>query len=71
MRKLKKSKRGFTLVEIVLVIAIILILASVTALSVSDIMSHQKQGATSVSEAVSNAKQNIRSKENKLHGYGF
>jgi len=71
MRRLIKTKRGFTLVEIVLVIAIIIILAGVTALSVSDILGRQKQASSSVQEAVSDAKKNILSKEKNLSAYGF
>lgn len=71
MRRLIKSRRGFTLVEIVLVIAIILILASVTALSVADILNRQKAASTSVQNAVSSAKENISVRESKLGAYGF
>lgn len=71
MRKLKKTKRGFTLVELVLVLAIIIILASVTALSVSDILNNSKKGQSSVAEEVTTMKQNIQSKESNLKGYGF
>jgi type IV pilus assembly protein PilA len=71
MRRLIKSRRGFTLVEIVLVIAIIIILASVTALSVADILNRQKAASTSVQNAVSSAKENISVRENKLSAYGF
>ena len=71
MRRLRKNRRGFTLVEIVLVIAIILILASVTALSVTDILANSKQGASSVADAVTSAKTEISSKEAQLRGYGF
>jgi prepilin-type N-terminal cleavage/methylation domain-containing protein len=66
-----KCRRGFTLVEIVLVIAIILILASVTALSVSDILRNSQRGQSSVSDAVTSAKSEISSKEAELRGYGF
>ena len=66
-----KCRRGFTLVEIVLVIAIILILASVTALSVSDILRNSQRGQSSVSDAVTSAKSEISSKEAALRGYGF
>ncbi|MBP6873329.1 MAG: type II secretion system protein [Clostridia bacterium] len=47
MKKISKSKKGFTLVEMVLVIAIICILAAVLVLSVTDYI-NRAQKATSV-----------------------
>ena len=47
MKKISKSKKGFTLVEMVLVIAIICILATVLVLSVTDYIT-RAQSATSV-----------------------
>lgn len=47
MKKISKSKKGFTLVEMVLVIAIICILAAVLVLSVTEYISRAKK-ATSV-----------------------
>ena len=71
MHKVMKCRKGFTLVEIVLVIAIIIILASVTALSVSDIYRNSQRGQSSVSDAVTSAKSEISSKEAALSAYGF
>lgn len=60
MKKISKSKKGFTLVEMVLVIAIICILAAVLVLSVTDYINRAKKATsvindnrTEVSEAVS------------------
>ncbi|MFA6337923.1 MAG: type II secretion system protein [Saccharofermentanales bacterium] len=50
MKKISKSKKGFTLVEMVLVIAIICILAAVLVLSVTDYIT-RAQKATSVINA--------------------
>ncbi len=50
MKKISKSKKGFTLVEMVLVIAIICILAAVLVLSVTDYIT-RTQKATSVINA--------------------
>ena len=47
MKKISKSKKGFTLVEMVLVIAIICILAAVLVLSVTEYISRANK-ATSV-----------------------
>jgi len=49
MRKIAKSQKGFTLVEMVLVIAIIVILASVLMLTVGDFLTRAKAAASSVS----------------------
>ena len=49
MKKISKSKKGFTLVEMVLVIAIIVILASVLFLSITGYISKAHQAATAMS----------------------
>ena len=49
MKKIQKSKKGFTLVEMVLVIAIIVILAAVLALSIGTYLGRAKNAASSVS----------------------
>lgn len=49
MKKISKNKKGFTLVEMVIVIAIILILASVIIFSVSRFIN----AATSAKDSVS------------------
>lgn len=48
MKKISKSKKGFTLVEMVLVIAIICILAAVLFFSVSDYISKAKSATASI-----------------------
>jgi type IV pilus assembly protein PilA len=50
MKKISKSKKGFTLVEMVLVIAIIVILAAVILMSVANIIEDAQTGASKVSE---------------------
>ena len=49
MKKIQKSKKGFTLVEMVLVIAIIVILAAVLALSIGTYLARAKKASSSVS----------------------
>ena len=49
MKKIQKTKKGFTLIEMVLVIAIIVILAAVLALSIGSYLSKAKKAASSVS----------------------
>ena len=48
MKKIQKSKKGFTLVEMVLVIAIIVILAAVLVLGVGAYLNKAKAAASSV-----------------------
>ena len=50
MKRIIKSKQGFTLVEMMLVIAIIVILASVLALSIGSYIARAQAAASSVSE---------------------
>ena len=71
MRRLSKNKKGFTLVELVVVLCIIVILASVTALSVSTYIQRAQDVQDSVSDEVNAAKNNISMSESKLASYGF
>ena len=50
MKKIQKSKKGFTLIEMILVIAIIVILAAVLALGISSYLQKAERTASSVSE---------------------
>ena len=50
MKKIQKSKKGFTLVEMVLVIAIIVILAAVLVLGIGTYLNKARAAASSVSE---------------------
>ncbi|HUM23586.1 MAG TPA: type II secretion system protein [Saccharofermentans sp.] len=50
MKKISKSKKGFTLVEMVLVIAIICILAAVLVLSVTDYITRTKKATSVINE---------------------
>ncbi|MDY6338577.1 MAG: type II secretion system protein [Saccharofermentans sp.] len=50
MKKIQKSKKGFTLVEMVLVIAIIVILAAVLVLGIGAYLNKAKAAASSVVE---------------------
>ena len=49
MKKIQKNKKGFTLIEMVLVIAIILILASVLIISVGTYVTKAQEAASNVS----------------------
>ena len=48
MKKIQKSKKGFTLVEMVLVIAIIVILAAVLVLGIGTYLNKAKGAASSI-----------------------
>lgn len=50
MKKIQKNKKGFTLVEMVLVIAIIVILAAVVFFSVADYLNRAKSATKSIKE---------------------
>jgi type IV pilus assembly protein PilA len=50
MKKIQKSKKGFTLVEMVLVIAIIVILAAVLVLGIGAYLKKARAAASSVKE---------------------
>lgn len=50
MKKISKNKKGFTLVEMVIVIAIILILASVVIFSVTKFINAAKSAKDSISD---------------------
>lgn len=71
MKKVQKTKRGFTLLEIVLVIAIIMILAAATIFAINDILTHSKQANSSVNASVSQVTSGIKASESKLKAYGF
>jgi len=50
MKKIQKSKKGFTLIEMVLVIAIIVILAAVLVMNIGGYLNRAKNAASSVDE---------------------
>ena len=50
MKKIQKSKKGFTLVEMVLVIAIIVILAAVLLLGISTYLDAANKAASSITK---------------------
>ena len=50
MKKLNKSRKGFTLVEMVLVIAIIVILAAVLVMGIGTYLTKARAAASSVTQ---------------------
>ena len=71
MKQISKSKRGFTLTEIVLVVAIIIILASSFAIGVAEYINTSEKASDQVDASVEALSENISVKEEKLEGYGF
>ncbi len=69
--KLSRNFRGFTLVEMLIVVGIIIILAGAVALGVSDILDPAKHAGSSVSLRKAAESQSIAQSENKLKNYGF
>ena len=62
MKKIQKNKKGFTLIEMVLVIAIILILASVLIISIGTYIQKAKDAKASVkihNDAIASASREI------------
>ena len=71
MKRISKSKKGFTLTELVLVVAIILILASAFAIGIAQYIDVSNAAADDVEQSVDVLSNNISTKESKLAGYGF
>ena len=68
----KSSKRGFTLLEMVIVIAIIVILAAVLAINSGDIYRRAANKSASVTDSVQTVMTGISASENKLaNSYHF
>ncbi len=74
MRKVSKQRlnvRGFTLVEMLIVVGIIIILAGAIALGVNDVLNPAKNARISVSNRVLSESKSISLSEAKLANYGF
>ena len=69
--KQSKNIRGFTLVEMLLVVGIIVILAGAVALGVNDVLNPAKKAQSSVRAKTAAQSKEIHSSEQKLKGYGF
>ena len=75
MRRVTKNKRGFTLIEMLLVITIIMILAAVVGIGVNDIYNNAQAAKSSVGAGVDDVRDNkdngISARESKLGALGF
>lgn len=72
MRKLNKhSKKAYTLLEMALVIAIIVILAAVIGIAANKYLQTSKSASSKTNSAVSSMKASNSATAQKLKGYGF
>ena len=71
MRRVYKSKAGFTLAEMVLVIAIIVILAAALALNVADWLNTSKEAESRVNASAAAVSKDAATSEAMLKSYGF
>lgn len=71
MSRINKSKHGFTLVEMVLVIAIILILAAVVTISVSGYLARGNEKSESLAEERATFKSDNAAKNAAFVAAGF
>ncbi|MCR5616123.1 MAG: prepilin-type N-terminal cleavage/methylation domain-containing protein [Saccharofermentans sp.] len=71
MKRISKSKKGFSLTEVVLVVAIIVILASAFAIGIADYINTTQDASDKVDESVSEISDNISTKESQLTVWGF
>jgi len=71
MNRIIKSRRGFALAEMILVIAIIVILASVITLSVHTYLDKAGEAKTTADSRRTSVLVNIRSSEANMNALGF
>ena len=71
MHRISKSKKGFTLLEIVTVVAIIAILATVLIFAVSKYIEVTSKAKDKAGEKVSQMQGNNAAMSSKLKTYGF
>ena len=67
MKKISKTKRGFTLIEMVLVIAIIVILAAVLVFSISGYVERAKNAASSLHDHNESVKAGVSAIDNQMY----
>ena len=71
MKRIRKTKVGFTLLEMVIVVAIVCIMAAVLVMSIGTFISNAKAKSISADEARSSAIVNIQSSEARMSELGF
>ena len=71
MKRISKSKKGFSLTEVILVVAIIVILASAFAIGIADYINTSEAASDAIDQSVEDLSNNISTKEAELEGWGF
>lgn len=71
MSRIYKTRRGFTLVEMVLVIAIIVLLAAVVGISVKEYIDKGTAGSDSVHDQRVTFQQNNAAKNDQFKAFGY
>ena len=71
MKKIVKNKKGFTLTEVVLVVAVVVILAGAFFIGVQDYLNTANAAEADVNASVNNLSNAITDKENDLKSKGF
>ena len=71
MKRIKKSKFGFSLLELVIVIAIVVILAAVMVLTIGTYISNSKSKSAAADDSRRSAVTNILSSEVRMSALGF
>lgn len=72
MKKIRKTnKKGFTLTEMMLVIGIMVILATVITIAVATFLQTSRDAQSKVGSDVNTLKNNVTTRSSKLMQYGF
>ena len=71
MRKFSKNKTAFTLVEMVIVLAILCMLAAALTLTVSDYINKAKTADSKITEKVGQMSNSVSAEEAKFVTLGF
>lgn len=71
MKRRYKTKAGFSLVELVMVIAVIVILAAVMSINISTYITNAKSKSSEADSLRNSARDNINEREASIVAYGF